>query len=491
MFPFQFGGGSARRKLEFQGDVGNQPKKGRALQNEEAYLDGFTVSAPSTLRLYTIPDSNNFQFRAIAYECDSRNQKVEYPIPKTFGDFIRICVEPDDISSRLGITINRIDSWNWTRLDGISQPAVEVGGYEAESDGRTILLCLPGSTLCIFETLFGRDFHASDATVSGIGNVVLQYGTDTGGISASRFLAQTSADLSSNQCVLQNQAESSIFAGTSEVEVNTWVVKPKGDSQTYCVGSKVSGWYEELPPETGVAVIAGSSMFPLWFVACCCCCCCIKYNEEEEQIVEEIEDIEIANTVNCVEYHETNTAVAKKSMMVRRDSETCTHGSSIDSDSHCPSRKMLTPRSSETHGVPDDNDVCFGDQSRSGTKKLLRVVREYIKESPDEQFGSHAYRHIKREMGKVQYFHCSEDGHYVEATRPEKVEMIGQLYADVKNGKVKGSKVIMQLDNVEGNTQSGQESHSLKLLKNDDHSSKEEIKLEKTSKERSRRRILS
>lgn len=383
---------------------------------------------------------------------------------------------PDEVSRGLGITINRIDSWNWTRGDGASQTAVDVGGVEAEGEGLTILLCLPGSEICIFGTQFSNDFYTSEEIVYGAGNVVLQFGTDAPATTTSRCLHQITSGNLANDRMLQSSPELAFpgIAGTVDVRVNTWVMQAEGILPISCkrASSSVSAWYQELPVESRIGVLVGffallvSSGLLCWFFPCIKCDRGDDNNQEEE-----IQDIEAPPTMKCIEYHET-TRVATRSIIVRPGSETLTYESSNGSSREYRTGNLLAlPPSSTSWTQPGDHDVCFDERSRAGTKKLLRVIRAYVKESPDESYGPHSFRQIKNSMDMVQFFLCAGDGRYVEATHQETVTMIGHLYANVKRGKVKRLKGPEQVAGVENNRKGKKKRHSPKLLKNDDNRS--------------------
>jgi len=165
----QYGTVATFRKLQFV--IRNRPSGGRELQDVEG---GFAGASGFNLDLIVAPEDTGVEFGAIAYQCDKFNRKIKKPAPKRLGSSIRICITPNEAAKDYEMTINRIDSFNWTRSEvDASQISVASGGNQAK-DGRSIVVCVPDATLCVFRTQFTDNFYQdSDGTVKGVGDVVM------------------------------------------------------------------------------------------------------------------------------------------------------------------------------------------------------------------------------------------------------------------------------------------------------------------------------
>jgi hypothetical protein len=108
-----------------------------------------------------------------AFECGETNYPIPSGGPKKMGDSIRICVQPNRITRERGVVMRGINNFTFNSAE-ITQKAVLNGGLEG---GNTIISCVAGEDLCVFRTILD-DFHFfEDGTVTGTGEIFLEYVT--------------------------------------------------------------------------------------------------------------------------------------------------------------------------------------------------------------------------------------------------------------------------------------------------------------------------
>ena len=137
---------------------------------------GFAGASSFDINFFVIPTGEDGQslYEAEVYECDRTNQEIISLAPRTDGESIRICIRPNEIARGLGIKINKIVSWNFTRTDlNLFQWAVEP--EIQATDGLTTLMCLPGSDVCAFRTQLLSNFFDIEGIISGVGSVWLEF----------------------------------------------------------------------------------------------------------------------------------------------------------------------------------------------------------------------------------------------------------------------------------------------------------------------------
>jgi hypothetical protein len=407
---------------------------------------------------FDVTPGEEFTFGAVAYECDRQNKKIKDPSPKKLGSAVKVCVTPDEESLQYGMTINRIDSWNWTRSDGISQVSAEVGGEQAE-DGLTILMCVPGATMCIFRTQCTEDFYLSDGSAVGVGNVVLQFAPliRDDQITFSRRRSLESSHPTPRQLQLGDLLSG--IAGMATVGVNVPVAKKTNkELPEHCrYEHKITDWWVEEPMNdrymyigvaVGILAAIGCSLLFCWF------CPCLARRDEEEEIIEE--DIEGGMKVNVnlnsskdenVISNTTNKRASSSKSLLAGDATDSTGGS--DQQKRNSSKRSGLSVSDGSDHEPEKYDVIFGDESHPGTKRLLKSIRRYQKDSPDEQYGPHAYRLIKKELGDTRYFRLNKKGRPVEASKKKAVELMWDMFDDAAPKKLKRSSSSRGLDDLE------------------------------------------
>ncbi len=456
----KYGTGSAR-KLEFA--IFRQYQS-RDLQEVDG---GFAGSAQFRLDFLVSPDAK-FKYGAIAYECDSQSRKIDKTTPKRIGASIRVCITPDNESSAYEMTINRIDSWNWTRQEMASQVSVETGGQQAKND-LTILVCVPGATLCIFRTQFTEDFYKSDGTVNGLGDVVLQFSLqDNDNISVAR--RRTLVAIPSKKRQLQvPEIAVGLIVGTARVEVKTSVANSINDLPEHCkYDHTVAGWWEEESKKDKIrhiAMAAGILAAVACSICCCWCCPCLARRDEEDKIIEKDGagnikvrvDVKTGTKETFISNQSSAQGVSKKRHLSCDDTETSESSIEKHKKKRSSSKIRLDIGDGSAEGGPDVHDVCFDEKSHLGTKELIDAIRRFQTNSPNEHFGPHAYRLIKKELRDVRYFRTTLKGRYVETSKKETVTLLGDLFDQVKRGKLRISGSAKSLNDLESNMEESRE----------------------------------
>jgi hypothetical protein len=406
---------------------------------------GFAGAAVFNLDFFVLPGGGENTYGAVAFECDHKNRKVEYLSPKRFGETIRVCVTPDEASQVFGIKINRIESWNFTRADdsSVMQPAVEVDGIQAEN-GLTLLVCPPGSELCIFRTQFVPGFfEKSNGIVNGLGTVVLEYG-NIEGLSIARRLEIDPPAGSTRQ--LQSLGFSNVV-GKVPVSLDTTVAFEKNMLPERCrYKHKVSEWWKEAEDSDKnmyIGIFAGSLLGILSSLLFCWLCPCLGRRDDEE---ENNQDIKVNVDVSSDKKEEhistvKNIKEESQNIYTRGAGSECSteeEASDASKKDRKRSSSVLLPDGKDDQ--PDKSDVCFDDPDHPGTRKLRKAVRNFVKENPKEDYGSVVYRTIKKDMDGANYYITAGKNKFAEPSKRETIELIGDLFYEAKKGKSSSSR---------------------------------------------------
>ena len=96
------------------------------------------------------------------------------------GDFVQVCVRPDDLALADGVVITSLTKFDWTRdmtgvvgVDDIVQPVIVAGG--PSDNGLSSLVCAAGSEYCSFSSILFANFYQSAGTVQGNGEANLEF----------------------------------------------------------------------------------------------------------------------------------------------------------------------------------------------------------------------------------------------------------------------------------------------------------------------------
>ena len=406
-------------------------------------------------------------YRAEAYHCDARNVEIPSKLvtQKTiFDNSIRICVRPDEVARGFGMTISSIDSWNFTRDELLLfQPAILPQGLESE-DGNTILMCVAGSPTCAFRTKLHPDFYQTEGTVKGIGLVWLQYpgrNYDSSSSIGRRLEEPVSIVQETKEEVdlPPIREKPSTFAGESDVGVDTPVGYRDPLIPEHCLyEQEVYSWWLEEDINDRYMYIAITAMIAT--ALCCllgvCAFCPLGRDRREERITEEEVTAE-GQTIKVnvdVKNNETRDLYSSES-----HSSTDTRNVSLGNgeSSHTRSTDTKSTEDEERaerrrNRTPADEDVCFNQPKHPGTKKFNKSVTKVVESNIDASYTPEIYKAILNEFGEGRRFYSREgNGKYVEASKKERIELIGKAFkmekeeikkeeeiGDIENGRRKG-----------------------------------------------------
>jgi len=141
--------------------------------------DGFEIASVSVQPLDKCEKQAQDQFLVEGYFCRDgfeSDSTLGQERPLNQGDFVKICVRPQQEGLQSFIRMRRIAEFTFTKIGAsiLNQKAIENG--QPSSNGLTELYCTPGYAICYFETLLFASFFTESTTISGSGVADLQFG---------------------------------------------------------------------------------------------------------------------------------------------------------------------------------------------------------------------------------------------------------------------------------------------------------------------------
>ena len=112
-----------------------------------------------------------------AYLCDQENNVVTGSSVKNQGQSVRVCVRPIPSTMQDGVFLRQIEEFTFRR-DNYTQVAIAPNTGGVAANQLTVVSCVPGSSLCAFETLLSSEFFTTPGVVNGNGSAYLQFGTN-------------------------------------------------------------------------------------------------------------------------------------------------------------------------------------------------------------------------------------------------------------------------------------------------------------------------
>jgi hypothetical protein len=204
------------------------------------------------------PSTSTFQ--AEAFRCNHLNEPVTGDAsPVQFGESIRICIQPDKQAQQTNVFISKIGSFYFTKGGDRRQDALDADGRPVD-DGRTLVICSRGSTMCSIKTDLQSWFFFKRGTAEVTGDVYLQFGSQ-------RVVRRA-------QIVyryLQDQ-EGESDPGSAGLSV---VSAPFSVAYSAEAGSGPDWW--NSAPAWQKALIA-LALGALILILCCCICACMFYS---------------------------------------------------------------------------------------------------------------------------------------------------------------------------------------------------------------------
>jgi hypothetical protein len=363
---------------------------------------GLATTAPFDLQVFVIP-GDGYEYVAEAYHCDSSNNRQDDVPPISIGESVRICISPTEEAKNLGIRINSIDSFNFTRGRS-NQLAVE--GSNGPKESQTVVMCDPGSEVCVFRTVLVDDFFGSMGSANGDGLVSLQFSVN-GQTSVSRRRLQAA-----------DEEEDVYMAGQSSVNVETLLaVRPVG-SDLCAFEDKFTEWW--LEEDTGsqalyIGIICGTAISTLLCLLCCWLCPPFLFRRRDDRVTSDENEVR----VNVDVKKETDSTIQQKSI--------------VDNQQNVP------VQSSEGFLLPGEFDIVFGDEERPGTKMFLGHVNYMAKKNPDETYSPFIYRKIKKPFVNCTFYKRDIEGQFSKPEGEDLVGLIGKAYADAINARRRGT----------------------------------------------------
>jgi hypothetical protein len=469
--------------------------RSRSLQAEQAEQTGrveggFAGASYFDVNFFVIPLGEDGQslYAAEVYECDWRNQEITSLAPRTDGASIRICIRPNEIARSLGIKINKIVSWNFTRTDlNLMQWAVEPDAIQA-TDGLTVLTCLPGSDVCAFRTQLMSNFFDVDGILSGVGSVWLEFGS-TGVTSINRRRAQ---EVPFN------------FAGASPVDLDTSVIYQEQHTAVCEYEQLFSEWWieEEINTRyTYIGIVAGTAAALACLLLACAVCPCFRRRGDKTDGDQDIQvnldlksDKKQENTSSTTQNNEESRSIVSgatdHSTLAASKTEDEEMGLGSSRKKRKGSSALVLPTGDvQEDYTPDIDDVCFDEENHPGTKHFIRVIREIIMENPDVKYSPTTFKAIKKGLKGRRLCKMTTKGRYREPSKDRLIDLCGIAFKEQKRiyENKSNSRALTTLSSSKHNGEKGvRRSGSRKSLDEDDDSSNQK-KLERKGSHKSLR----
>lgn len=365
---------------------------------------GLATTAAFDLEFFVIP--GDFEYLAEAYHCDGYNNRQEDVPSISMGESVRICISPTEEARKIGIRIKIIDSFLFTRGRS-KQNAVERSIGPEES--QTVVMCDPGSEVCVFRTVLGDNFFGSAGCADGDGLVSLQYSVNS----------QTSV----GRRRLQNEEEF-FMAGQSPVKVETLLsFRPIGPDPCAFDHKFTEWWLEEENGKKAlyIGIICGTAISALLCLLCCWLCPPFLFRRRDDKVATDENEILV-------------------NVDVKKDSE-----NTVQKNTIVENQQRVPLLASEAFQLPGEFDVVFGDDERPGTKTFLGHVKFVAKNNPDKNYSPFIYREIKKPFVNCSFYKKDIEGQFSKPSGEELVGLIGDSYADALTATRKDTRTNVRL----------------------------------------------
>lgn len=208
-----------------------------SLISRKAVEAGGSIGARNfTMSFEVEPSGSNW--KAVAFLCDGRNMPFigeALARPRNVDDDIRVCFMPSPEARERGVYVRAISSFYFSQEKQI-QFAVKPTSQQEEN---AIYICNPGEPLCAVKVELSEDFFNKNLKVDGIGEVLLQYGTEPRVRSNSSRYLQTTDDF--------DPTVDAGFAGRSNVTVNFTTDPTYVPPDELTWQEKAEQWWLETP----------------------------------------------------------------------------------------------------------------------------------------------------------------------------------------------------------------------------------------------------
>jgi hypothetical protein len=166
--------------------------------------DGFAIETLNVSPKDELVRTASQAYEVDGFQCNTSNEPLsdsDRAAARKQGEIIRVCVRPNQAAQDDQIFMRYIESFEFQRDYGgqigiISQPAVEE--REPASNLLTELYCIPGSSVCAFETILFASMYRTPGAVTGFGVASMQFGNEN---NSRRKLRQSSRATQEDEAV--------------------------------------------------------------------------------------------------------------------------------------------------------------------------------------------------------------------------------------------------------------------------------------------------
>jgi hypothetical protein len=369
--------------------------------------------------------SSNPRVIAEAFECDDNMEEIQdTTTPRKIGHEIRICVQPNSPTRNRNVVMRSIDEFTFYKNFGSTMQKVIENRVESESH-LTLLLCIPGQTVCSFKTRMLDDFFysGSNGNATGSGTVSMEF-ADT----SDRRILTGSIGFRKTQV-------SAGYAGSDGITIRVPVEGVPKPNYVAAEGEEdISSWWQTSP--TWLKILSILAILNVLLLMCCLfglCCYTVrkriadeekKKEEEKNEAEERALDDDYMDATSSREHDDgIRISVAGPRNSVENEYEfidLSVQGSADDED---------------VTDMPTDNDVCFDADDHPGTIEMKAAIDATIQKNPDDDYSPSIYRQIKRQMLGRRFFICDDEnqpGRWREVAKKELVELLRREFTDVK-----------------------------------------------------------
>lgn len=397
---------------------------------------GFAGASKFSLFVYTLPPRNELErYTCRAYECDEDLVEFVSGSVRKQGSKMRICVAPSEVAKDAGASMWAIEWWTWSQ-GNLTQASVERQGIEAK-DGRTLLTCDRGSSICVFETRLIDDFFWRQTNgLDGDGNCWLTFGGDS--FQARIESSDEAEDFVPQQSNIDPVADP-LYAGSSDIFLKfvvggNWLppvfVCPEEEHD-------LQVWWDNEDEDRKSLYTAAVVLFGL-SVCCMLCCCLFVHVRRRKEYVEHQQDnnvilnigmdkTETIQSVHNQHHHQSMWQMLRSQL----------HPQQEDVETGKQRRAVSLKYNGEE---PREDDVYFSDPHHPGTRACRNLVRRYIKQNPEATYGPEAFKTVKKQLGREIFFLFLEDedddySGWREAEKREIVSSVGEIWRHEKSRK--------------------------------------------------------
>ena len=125
---------------------------------------------------------DDITYEAEAYECNPSNARIKRNTRFKEGENMKICVTPTRETRAEDVFILKIANFEFIKAGSGGSAAVRQSAVKdglVGDNGKTVMQCWSGSTICSITTELREAFFETDGEVKAVGEVALQIGDDS------------------------------------------------------------------------------------------------------------------------------------------------------------------------------------------------------------------------------------------------------------------------------------------------------------------------